>query len=98
MTDGDENQSRHFKQFDVKALSKQFEDKKWEVIMLGANFDKVSDVAVNYGLASPKFMNISTHNLMRTMTSSVSGASAEYLTRGVPMNYTEADKLAAVQK
>lgn len=96
MTDGEENSSSNFKQADVKSLVKRLEDKKYEVIFLGANFDKVGDVATNFGLQSNKWTNISTRNLNTYMTGTMATSSAEYLSRGVGMNFTDADKASAI--
>jgi len=96
MTDGEENQSRHFRQTDVKQLASQLEAKKYEVIFLGANFDKVGDVAKNFGLQDSKWTNISTRNLNQYMTGTVATSSASYLNTGAAMNFSVADKAAAV--
>lgn len=96
MTDGEENQSRYFRQTDVKQLASQLESKKYEVIFLGANFDKVGDTARHFGVADNKWTNISTRNLNSYMTGTMATSSVDYLSRGVGMNFTAADKAAAV--
>lgn len=98
MTDGEENNSHNFKQADVKALTKRLEDKKYEVIFLGANFDKVGDVATNFGLSSAKWSPVSSHNLGDYMTGTVAASSTSYLTRGVGMAFTAEDKIRATSK
>jgi hypothetical protein len=95
MTDGEENNSRHFKQADVKSFVSQLETKKYEVIFLGANFDKVGDVAQNFGVGFDKFTNINTRNLGAYMSGTVAQASANYLNTGVAMSFTEDDKKKA---
>jgi hypothetical protein len=96
MTDGFENQSQHFSQGDVKKLVKNLEDRKYETIFLGANFDKVGDVAAGFGLSSGKWMNNSTEKLGQNMRGIYASASASYLNTGQAMNFTEEDKKKAV--
>ena len=94
MTDGEENQSRKFTQTDVKQLISQLEAKKWEVIFLGANFDKISHVATGLGVTESKWMNIRGVNLSGTMTGLAENSSA-YLSTGAAINFTSADKARA---
>lgn len=96
MTDGEENQSRYFRQTDVKSLAAQLESKKYEVIFLGANFDKVGDTAKSFGVADNKWTNISTRNLGQYMTGTMATSTASYFNTGAAMNFTAADKAAAV--
>lgn len=98
MTDGDENNSYNFKQADVKALTKKLEDKKYEVIFLGANFDKVGDVASNFGLQSNKWASVSTRNLNDYMTGSMAVSSVDYLSKGQAINITNDIKIRANAK
>lgn len=95
MTDGEENSSQHFKQAYVKSLANMFEDKKWELIFLGANFDKVGDVATtNFGLATDKFTNITAGNMGATMRS-MATASGLYASSGTAINISDEDKRKA---
>lgn len=95
MTDGEENNSSHFKQADVKSMVSKLETRKYEVIFLGANFDKVGDVAQNFGVAVDKFTNINTRNLGAYMSGTMAQASANYLNAGVAMSFSEEDKKKA---
>lgn len=95
MTDGEENNSTNFKQKDVKSLTKKLEDKKYEVIFLGANFDKVGDVAANFGLHSSKWSPVATRNLNAYMSTTMAGATESYLNTGAAINITEDEKLKA---
>lgn len=98
MTDGEENQSRHFKQVDVKSLVSRFQSNKWEVIFLGADFDKVGDVAHSYGLDGTKFMNINADSLDGTMRS-FAGMTTQYASAAsASINITAEDKAKAVGK
>lgn len=97
MTDGEENMSRNFNQSAVKALIADAEKRKWQVIFLGANFDKVGDQAMAVGLQSNKFMNMTAGNMqgsLRTLgaytTAYASGASAD-------INWSDQDKFNAVK-
>lgn len=88
MTDGEENSSQHFKQVHVKGLVKSLEDKEYQILFLGANFDKVGDVANQYGIKSANWTNITPVNLNMTM-STLGTASMNYMTgstRSVDIN------------
>ena len=82
MTDGEENQSQHFKQVHVKGLVKNLEDKDYQVLFLGANFDKVGDVANQYGIKGSSWTNITPVNLSTTM-STLGTASMNYMTGAI---------------
>jgi hypothetical protein len=85
MTDGEENHSQIFKQANVKVLAKNLEDKEYQVLFLGANFDKVGDTANQYGFKASSWTNITPTNLGATM-STLGTASMNYMTgtaRGV---------------
>lgn len=95
MTDGEENASLNFKQSDVKALANIMDAKKWELIFLGANFDKVSDVAMNnFGRSAGKFVNMTTGNMTGTLTD-LAVRSTAYATMDAAINYTAEDKAKA---
>ena len=57
LTDGEENASKEYTQAKIKDKVKLLQDKKWEVIFLGANFD-VTNYTSGSGLASTKFRNV----------------------------------------
>ena len=96
MTDGEENSSLNYKQADVKALANVLDSKKWELVFLGANFDKVGDVAMNnFGRSSNKFYNMTSGNFGSSMTQTLATASAAYATTGQSINFTDEDKLRA---
>ena len=88
MTDGEENSSQHFKQVHVKTLVKDLEKLDYQILFLGANFDKVGDVANQYGIKSANWTNITPVNLNMTM-STLGTASMNYMTgstRSVDIN------------
>ena len=96
MTDGEENASLNFKQSDVKQLAKHMDDKKWELIFLGANFDKVGDVATqNFGVAANKFTNITRGNMHEYMGTTLAAATTSYNTINASIDITEDDKRKA---
>lgn len=95
MTDGHENASREHTQASVKAKVKEFEDKKWEVIFLGANFDQVDAVSGGLGLMASKSMNIGAGNLTRGLET-LSNYTAAYAATGQAINFTDADKSSMV--
>ena len=97
MTDGYENASKEHNQASIKAKVKQFEDNKWEVIFLGANFDSVEAVSGSVGVVNSKTMNISAGNLARGFDTPSSYTSM-YAATDAAINFTEQDKLQAVNK
>jgi uncharacterized protein with von Willebrand factor type A (vWA) domain len=96
MTDGEENSSRNFSHADVKNLTTKIDAKKWELIFLGANFDKVSEVAKSYNRTVDKFSNISKGNMRDFMSGTLATSSAAYATMDCAMSFSDADKAAAV--
>lgn len=94
MTDGYENCSKEYTQEAIKARVKQFEDKKWEVIFLGANFDAVESVSSSVGVMSSKTMNISAGN-MRSAMDTLTGYTTAYSASGATINFSAEDKIKA---
>ena len=92
MTDGHENASKEHTQASIKAKVKQFEDRKWEVIFLGANFDAVDSVSGGLGLVGSKSMNITRGNLASGFDT-LSAYTASYATTGAAINFTADDKM-----
>ena len=94
MTDGYENCSKEYTQEAIKARVKQFEDKQWEVIFLGANFDAVESVSSSVGVMSSKTMNISAGN-MRSAMDTLTGYTTAYSASGATINFSAEDKIKA---
>jgi Mg-chelatase subunit ChlD len=97
MTDGWENASKEHSQTSIMAKVKAFEDKKWEVIFLGANFDSVETVSSSVGVVGSKTMNISAGNLARGFDT-LSTYTAAYAATGASINFSDADKLSVTSK
>jgi hypothetical protein len=95
MTDGYENASKEHTQASIKAKVKQFEEKGWEVLFLGANFDAVESVSGSVGVMGSKTMNIAAGN-MRGMMDTLSAYTASYAATGASINFTNEDKMKAV--
>jgi hypothetical protein len=94
MTDGYENASKEHTQASIKAKVKQFEDKGWEVLFLGANFDAVESVSGSVGVLSSKTMNIAAGN-MRGMFDTLSAYTQSYAATGASIMFTDEDKMKA---
>jgi len=94
MTDGYENSSKEYSKDAIKAKVKSFEDKKWEVVFLGANFDAVESVSGAVGVASAKTMNVTRGNLFASMDM-LSSYTSSYATTGTAINFTNEDKIKA---
>lgn len=92
MTDGYENCSREYNQAAIQAKVKEFEDKKWEVVFLGANFDSVESVSGSLGVAANKTMNYGSGQFMRGMET-LAASSMAYQATGASMSFGEDVKI-----
>jgi hypothetical protein len=97
MTDGWENASKEHSQTSIMAKVKAFEDKKWEVVFLGANFDSVETVSGSVGVVGSKTMNISAGNLARGFDT-LSTYTNAYAATGASINFSVEDKLSVTSK
>jgi len=97
MTDGYENTSKKFNQTAIKEKLARAEDRNWEVIFLGANFDKVTDQATAMGLDFSKSYNITTNNLKAEMQN-LATATCSYAAVGARTVFTADDRLRATKK
>lgn len=86
MTDGWENASQEVTQQQIKDRVKSWEDKKWEVVFLGANFDSVETVSGSVGVALNKTMNYGKGNFVRGMNS-LAASTMAYATAGSAVNF-----------
>ena len=97
MTDGHENTSRqHTKQVITEKLARA-EDRKWEVVFMGANFDNVTDQAKSVGLSMAKAYSVDTVNLNNEMKFMASATQA-YMDVGARTVFSDADRLRAKAK
>ncbi len=97
MTDGFENTSRKFTNAVIKEKLARAEDRNWEVVFLGANFDNVTDQAKSIGLSMNKSYNISTNNLADEMKFMATNTVA-YATCGARTEFTAGDRARATKK
>jgi len=90
LTDGEENQSREYTQAKIKNKVKVLQEKNWEVIFLGANFD-VTNYTSASGLASNKMRNVDFNNkwATSTMSADLTSSTIAYATVGAAMNMSE---------
>lgn len=88
MTDGHENASREHTQAAIKAKIKAFEDKKWEVVFLGANFDAVHSISNGLGVVGSKTLNYGVGNFMRGMDVLATSTNA-YAASGAAMSFSD---------
>ena len=91
MTDGYENMSKEITREQIQAKVKSWEDRKWEVVFLGANFNNVEQVSGSLGLASSKTLNFGVGNFMKGMAT-LSASTMAYSELGRSINYTMEDK------
>lgn len=97
MTDGEENTSRQLSKAVITEKLARAEDRNWEVVFLGANFDKVVDQARGLGLKLDKSYNISTGNLAAEMKFMATNTVA-YAQTGARTEFTMADRARATAK
>ena len=90
LTDGAENASKEYTQAKIKDKVKLLQDKKWEVIFLGANFD-VAEYTQLAGLESTKMRNFDMNNTMqrRSMSSDLMKSTTAYAAFGTAIDLTE---------
>jgi len=90
LTDGEENESKEYTQAKIKDKVKLLQDKKWEVIFLGANFD-VARYTASAGLASTKFrtVNFADKFATATMTADLCSNTVAYAKMGTAMNMAD---------
>lgn len=94
MTDGYENTSKKFSKQTISEKLARVEDRNWEVVFLGANFDRVTDQATSLGLGLNKTYNISTANLKDEM-SFMAGQTVAYASCGIRTSFSDADRVRA---
>ena len=93
MTDGEENSSKNYRQANVKELVSKLDAKKWEIVFLGANFDKVGDVAMTYGKGFDKFVNITPTNMRDFMAQNMATSTSAYVSGSISsMSFSDQDK------
>ena len=87
MTDGEENSSKEYNQAKIKDKVKLLENKKWEVVFLGANFD-VTRYTVDAGLSMTKMRNVDFSNqIHRTaMQADLTSSTVAYAKAGQAIN------------
>lgn len=82
MTDGEENCSQLANINHVKKLITQIEEKNYDILFLGANFDKIGDIALSLGRNDmSKFVTSSTNKLNQTMAVAA-GSTRNYFSTG----------------
>jgi hypothetical protein len=97
LTDGYENTSRKLTKEVIREKLARAEDRNWEVIFLGANFDSVTDQAAAVGLKLSKSLNISTANLADEMKFMATNTMA-YASCGARTEFTMSDRSRAAKK
>ena len=96
MTDGAENSSKNFNKTQIMKMCDDVQNRKWEIIFLGANFDKISDVATSqFGRSFDKSVAINTASLQNFTTHTLSAKTTAYAAVGTPINFDAVDRKAA---
>lgn len=94
LTDGEENTSRKYTKEVIREKLARVEDRNWEVVFLGANFDQVTAQASAVGLPMAKAYSISTSNLADEMKFMATNTVA-YASCGARTEFTAADRKRA---
>lgn len=97
VTDGFENNSKEFTLAAIKAKLETFKEKNWQVLMLGANFDRIGEVGASFGLNDCQTISIRGQNMSATM-STLATYSTSYATTGALMSFTAEDKKRAAKE
>jgi uncharacterized protein with von Willebrand factor type A (vWA) domain len=97
MTDGEENSSRKYNKQVIQEKLARAEDRNWEVVFLGANFDNVHDQARGIGLAATKSLNIGLGNYQAELNN-LSTMTCSYASTGARTNFTSEDQKRATKK
>jgi hypothetical protein len=95
ITDGFENSSRTANLATVRSLIEQVKRKDWQLLFLGANFDKVEGVATSMGIGLAQTMPVNDAYMTRTM-GAMSIKTSAYFTSGETFGLSAGDKAAAV--
>jgi hypothetical protein len=99
VTDGEENSSSRFKAAEIKTLVRQLtNEKNYDIVFLGANFDKVGDVATHsFGmLDSSRFINNDRGQFVATMSMTADKTRAYFGTGAKAQAfYSDAEKAKA---
>jgi hypothetical protein len=95
VTDGDENSSRTTNQFQIKSLVQQVENRDWQVLFLGANFDKVGAVAASMAVHNDFTMPIAAGRMAGTMRGLATSTQA-YFNSGEKFGLSGESKASAV--
>jgi hypothetical protein len=101
ITDGHENESKKFNKNEVSSLTKQLEEKGYELIFLGANFDKINENVSYYrdsntAYSSARSLSMTSANFTGTM-GLLSEKAVNYFNSGKPVEFTEEEKKDAVK-
>jgi uncharacterized protein YegL len=100
VTDGDENQSTKYKKSDVIALTKHVTEKlDYEMVFLGANFDKVAEVAqTNYAYNDLSRSVISSPHGFATAMNATATCTASYFSVGKTASFYDEKTKAEVKQ
>ena len=91
MTDGFENASKTTNLWTVKEKLRAFEDRGWQVVMLGANFDSITDVSNQLGIKKSKSADFRQDTMVMNM-SDLGVRTMAYAATGASIEYSDADK------
>lgn len=78
VTDGDENSSIEWSLSSIKDRIKTCQDKNWEVVFLGAEFN-IETIAKNYGVLESKVINTSSYETLRDSMNFYADSTISYM-------------------
>lgn len=94
MTDGEENSSVTYSKDVIQEKLARAEDRNWEVIFLGANFENIHNQSQGLGLKSSKSLNINPSNYTAEFRN-LSSATVAYASTGTRTHFSDEDKTRA---
>lgn len=90
MTDGAENASKEVSKSTAEAMIKRCQDKEWQVVFLGADFNAFAD-ASNIGVMRGQTLNMTKGNYEK-VSGMLFGKTMSYVASGSSMSFTEQDR------
>lgn len=94
ITDGQENASKEATKDSAKAAIKKLEDKGFDIVFLGANFDAMKDSGA-IGISIDQTLNMTQQNYGATMKG-LAERTVSYTATGTVKQFTEEDRARAV--
>lgn len=97
MTDGYENASTEYSKEAIKARVEAWDKKDWEVVFLGANFDKVDDVSKQVGVTLDKTISYA-QGTFNVGMNSLAASTRTYMSTGERVKFDDSIRAQTSKK